>query len=163
MLFVSRFPFDFYPVDNDGLYLIVYRIKNAIVTNTNAIAFFFCEFFRTVWSWIGSKGKNCFINGRPIFCWNLFRLFFCLAFYYNLVGQFLSHVLRNLSYGMKEVASLSALRRSLASSRSSINSMMLLYSLMLRTTAFLLPFSSTRYLGFTVSVILCIFTSNCFF
>jgi hypothetical protein len=27
MLFVSRFPFDFYPVDNDGLYLIVYRGK----------------------------------------------------------------------------------------------------------------------------------------
>src|SRR4030042_1075395 len=61
----------------------------------------------------------------------------------DFVAQFFSQALRKLSYGIKEVASLSALRRSLASSKSSSNSRMFSYSLRLRITAFLLPFLLT--------------------
>lgn len=68
----------------------------------------------------------------------------------NGISQGLIQVLRNSSYGVKEVASRSARNRSLASSRSSIVSIISRYSSRLRTTAFFSPFLSTRYCGLSV-------------
>ena len=157
MLFVSRFSFNFYSVNNNNLCFIIYRIEDAVVTGTNAIAFFFSELLTPMGSWNGCERKNSTVNRRSKFLRNIIRLLTSFFFDYYLINQFLSQVLRNLSYGIKEVASLSALRRSFESSRSSINSRILLYSLKLRTIPFLLPFSSVRYVGFADFAMLCIF------
>lgn len=156
MLFIGRFSFALDPVNDDGFCFIVYRIKNAVIACTDSMAFFCSEFFRAAGPWIGCKGKDRFVNSLPVFVRNLLCLFFRFACYYNLICQSFSQVLRNLSYGVKKAASRSALRRSLASSRSSSVPIKLSYSLRLSMTAFLRPFSSIRYLGFTASVMLCI-------
>lgn len=106
MLFISRFSFNLYPVNNDDFCLVIYHIKNAIISHMNAIALFLCELFRTMRHWIRGKGENFSINSKPIFYWNLFCLFLSLSFYYNLIGQSLSQVLRNLSYGQKFLGTL---------------------------------------------------------
>jgi hypothetical protein len=162
-LFVGSFSLNLDPVNDNCLRFIIYCIKNTIITETNAITLFFCKFLRTVWSWIQSKGEYLFVNSRTIFYRNRLRLFLRLPLYYDPVNQPLSHVLRNLSYGIKDFAFLSAFKRSLASSRSSINSRIFSYSFKLRTTAFLLPFLLIIYSGLTSSIILCIFTSNKYF
>jgi len=105
---------------------------------------------------IAGYENRSLVNRSPIFLGNIVRFFTGFFFDYYLINQFLSQILRNLSYGIKEVASLSALRRSFESSRSSINSRILLYSLKLRTIPFLFPFSSVRYFGLADFAMLCI-------
>jgi len=160
LLFISSFPFYFYSVNYNRLCLVIYRIKNTIISDSDTIALLSCKFFGIMRSWIGRKGKNYFVNGGSKLYWNNFSFFLGLSFYNKFIAQSFSQDLRNLLYGMKDVASLSALRRSFASSRSSINSRIFSYSLRLRITAFLLPFLLTIYSGLMMFITFCIFSSN---
>ena len=76
MLFISGFSPDFYSVNDNSLCLIIDRIKNAIVATSYAVAFFCSELSGTLWSWIGGEGKDCSVNGSPVFYGNLFSIFF---------------------------------------------------------------------------------------
>jgi len=62
MLFVNRFAFDLYPVNNDYFCPVVYRIKNPVVPTADTIAFFVCKLFGIMWSRIGCKTSNCLVN-----------------------------------------------------------------------------------------------------
>jgi len=135
-LFISSFPFNFYPVNNDCFCLIVYGIKDAVVTHTDTIAFFLCKFFRAMQSRMKGKCNDGIVNTQPIFDRDFFCLFLSSFFYYNFISQPFKNLRRNFSYGVNEVASRSDLSKSLASSRSSSNPMIFLYSLRLMTTAF---------------------------
>src|SRR4030067_769044 len=156
MLSIGRFTLNFNSVNNDNLCSVIYCIKDAIVAYPDAVSFFLRELFGSIRPWIGSQGKNSFVNGSSIFCRNFLCFLAGFSFDYDFVAQFFSQVFRKLSYGIKEVAFLSALRRSLASSKSSSNLRMFSYSLRLRITAFLLPFLLTINSGFTFSATLCI-------
>src|SRR4030043_2423853 len=156
MLSIGRFTLNFNSVNNDNLCFVIYCIKDAIVAYLDAVSFFFRELFGSIRSWIGSQGKNSFVNGSSIFCRNFLCFLAGFFFDYDFVAQFFSQVFRKLSYGIKEVASLSALRRSLASSKSSSNLRMFSYSLRLRITAFLFPFLLMMNSGLTFSTTLCI-------
>jgi len=156
ILLIGRFPFDFYPVNDNNLCIIINHVKDTIITGTYTIAFFFHEFFRAGLSWIGGEGKDCFIYSVAVLLRNLLCFFFSFLFDYYLVVQAFSQVFRNSSYGVKEIASFSAFKRSMVSSKSSIESIRYLYSLNPMTTAFLLPFSSIRYLGFVFFKACCI-------
>src|SRR4030042_2163822 len=154
--FLTGFTLNFNSVNNDNLCFIIYCIKDAIVASPDTVSFFLRELFGSIRPWIGNQGKNSFINGSSIFCRNFLCFLAGFFFDYDFIAQFSSQVFRKLSYGIKDVASLSALRRSLASSKSSSNSRMFSYSLRLRITAFLLPFLLTINSGLTFSTTLCI-------
>jgi hypothetical protein len=154
--FLTGFTLNSNSVNNHNLCFIIYCIKDAIVACPDAVSFFLRELFGSIRPWIGSQGKNSFVNGSSLFCRNFLCFFAGFFFDDDFVAQFFSQVLRKLSYGIKEVASLSALRRSLASSKSSSNSRMFSYSLRLRITAFLFPFLLTINSGLTFSTTLCI-------
>src|SRR4030042_1579892 len=156
MLSIGRFTLNFNSVNNDNLCFVIYCIKDAIVAYPDTVSFFLRELFGSIRPWIGGQGKNSFVNGSSISCRNFLCFLAGLFFDDDFVAQFLSQVLRKLSYGIKEVASLSALRRSLASSKSSSNLRMFSYSLRLRITAFLSPFLLMMNSGLTFSTTLCI-------
>lgn len=122
MSLISSFIFDFYPVNNYCFCPFVNRVQYAVAADADAITFFFSKLFRAARSWIGCKGKDCHVNSASVFNRNSVSFFSGLLLYYDCIIQSLSHFFRNLSYGIKAFASLSALRRSLVSSRSSINS-----------------------------------------
>jgi len=157
MLSIGRFTLNFNSVNNDNRCFIIYCIKKAIVAYPDKVSFFLRELFGSIRLWIDSQGKNSFVNGSSIFCRDF--LCFLAGFFFDddFVAQSFSQVFRKLLYGIKEVASLSALRRLLASSKSSSNSRVFSYSLRLRITAFLLPFFLTINSGLTFSTTLCIF------
>ena len=147
-LFVSGFSPDFYPVYYNDFCFVIDSIKDTVIPNTDTVTFSIGKFFTTMWSWVIRKRKDCAINCRTILFRDIIGFFSRSFFYYNGIVQSFNQFLRNSSYGIKEVASFSALRRSIVSSKSSIISIIFLYSFKLSKTPFLVPFWSIRNFGF---------------
>lgn len=96
-MFVGRFSPNFDPINNYYFALVVNRVKNPIITDTNSITLPICKLYYVLRTRIRREGKEDFVYGGSMVARDFSGFFLGPSFYDYPVTHGESQFLRNFS------------------------------------------------------------------